>query len=123
MSKLAIMDPENLIDIETDELEIENSKLRTHLFEELELELTNIIIVERNSEETDGAFDVIRNIVEKAKADFEKFILRGDIKKFLHTISKIFTLLLNIKVDTSDKIFKIVKLANSLILKKWSEQN
>ena len=100
-----------------------NSKLPTYLFEELESELTNIIIIERNSKETDGALDVIRNIVEKAKAGFEKFNLRGDVKKFLHTISKIFTLLLNIKVDTSDKTFKIVKLANSLILKKWSEQN
>ena len=42
MSKLANMDPENLIDIKTDELEIENSKLPTYLFEELESELTNI---------------------------------------------------------------------------------
>ena len=123
MSKLANVDPENLIEIETDEFETENSKLPTYLFEELELELTNIIIVEGSQEETDGAFDVIRNILDKVKIDFEKLNLNGDLKKFLHTISKIFTPLLNIKVDTSDKILKIVKLANALILKKWSEQN
>ena len=123
MSKLANVDPENLIEIETEEFETENSKLPIYLFEELESELTNIIIVEGSQEETDGAFDVIRNILDKVKIDFEKLNLNGDLKKFLHTISKIFTPLLNIKVDRSDKILKIVKLANALILKKWSEQN
>ena len=123
MSQLANADPENLIEIETDEFETENSKLPTYLFEELESELTNKIIVNGGQEETDGAFDVIRNILEKVKIDFEKLPINGDLKKFLHTISKIFTLLLNIKVDSSNKILKIVKLANALILKKWSEQN
>ena len=123
MSKLANVDPENLIEIEIDEIETENSKLPTYLFKELELELTNIIIVEGNQEETDGAFNIIRNILDKVKVDFEKLNLSGDLKKFLRTISKIFTLLLNIEVDTSNKILKIVKLTNALILKKWSEQN
>ena len=115
MSKLANVDPENLIEIEIDEIETENSKLPTYLFEELESELTNIIIVEGSQEETDGAFNIIRNILDKVKVDFEKLNLSGDLKKFLHTISKIFTLLLNIKVDTSNKILKIVKLTNALI--------
>ena len=115
MSKLANVDPENLIEIEIDEIETENSKLLTYLFEELESELTNIIIVEGSQEETDGAFNIIRNILDKVKVDFEKLNLSGDLKKFLHTISKIITLLLNIKVDTSDKILKIVKLTNALI--------
>lgn len=123
MSKLANVDPENLIEIEIDEIETENSKLPTYLFKELELELTNIIIVEGNQEETDGAFNIIRNILDKVKVDFEKLNLSGDLKKFLRTISKIFTLLLNIEVDTSNKILKIVKLTNALILKKWSELN
>ena len=86
MSKLANVDTENLIDIEIDEFETENSKLPTYLFEELESELTNIIIVEGSQEETDGAFDVIRNILEKVKIDSEKLNLNGDLKKFLHTI-------------------------------------
>ena len=34
MSKLANVDPENVIDIEIDEFETENSKLPTYLFEE-----------------------------------------------------------------------------------------
>ena len=113
-------DLENLMEIETDEFETENSKFPTYLFEELESELTNKIIVNGGQEDTDGAFDVIRNILEKVKIDFEKLPINGDLKKFLHTVSKIFTLLLNIKVDSSNKILKIVKLANALILKKWS---
>ena len=36
MSKLANVDPENLIEIETEEFETENSKLPIYLFEELE---------------------------------------------------------------------------------------
>ena len=40
MSQLANADPENLIEIETDEFETENRKLPTYLFEELESELT-----------------------------------------------------------------------------------
>ena len=106
MSKLANVDPENLIEIETDEFETENSKLPTYLFKELESELTNIIIVEGSQEETDGAFAVIRNILDKVKIDFQKLNLNGDLK-----------------VDTSDKILKIVKLVNALVIKKWSEQN
>ena len=86
MSKLANVDTENLIDIEIDEFETENSKFPTYLFEELESELTNIIIVEGSQEETDGAFDVIRNILEKVKTDSEKLNLNGDLEKFLHTI-------------------------------------
>ena len=120
ISQLVNADLENLMEIETDEFETENSKFPTYLFEELESELTNKIIVNGGQEETDGAFDVIRNILEKVKIDFEKLPINGDLKKFLHTISKIFTLLLNIKVDSSNKTLKIVKLANALILKKWS---
>ena len=59
MSKLAKMDPENHFDVEFAELKMENSKLPTYLFEEIESELTNIIIDESSpEEETDGTFDL-----------------------------------------------------------------
>ena len=122
MSKLAQIDSEDLIEIE---YETPNEQLPTYLFEEVEEELTKILILDagNSEEETDGAFELIRNIVDKIRHDIEKAGLSGDLKKFLHTLTKIFTLLLNIKVDTGDKIIKIVKLLNSLIAKKWSEQN
>ena len=122
MSKLEHIDPHDLIKIEFDK---QKEQLPTYLFEELEEELTKILILDagNSEEETDGAFELIRNIVDKIRHDIEKAGLSGDLKKFLHTLTKIFTLLLNIKVDTGDKIIKIVKLLNSLIAKKWSERN
>ena len=121
MSKVAQIEPKDLIEIE---YETPNEQLPTYLFEEVEEELTKILILDagNSEEETDGAFELIRNIVDKIKHDIEKAGLSGDLKKFLHTLTNIFTLLLNIKVDTGDKIIKIVKLLNSLIAKKWSER-
>ena len=124
MSKLAKMNPENLFDIEFTELKTENSKLPTYLFEEIKLELTNIIIDESSpEEETDGAFELIRNIVDNVRSEIENFVENEDLKKFLYVLTKVFTLLLNIKVDNTEKIINIVKLAISSILKKWSEPN
>ena len=104
MPKLEHADPQDLIEID---YETPDEQLPTYLFEEVEEELTRILILdtENSEEETDGTFDLIRSIVEKVM------------------LTNIFTLLLNIKVDTGDKIIKIVKLLNSLIAKKWSERN
>ena len=124
MSKLAKMNPENLFDIKFTELKKENSKLPTYLFEEIESELTNIITDESSpEEETDGAFELIRNIVDNVRSEIENFVENEDLKKFLYVLTKVFTLLLNVKVDDTEKIINIVKLAISSILKNWSELN
>ena len=124
MSKLAKMNPENLFDIKFTELKKENSKLPTYLFEEIESELTNIIIDESSpEEETDGAFELIRNIVDNVRSEIENFVENEDLKKFLYVLTKVFTLLINVKVDDTEKIINIVKLAISSILKNWSELN
>ena len=124
MFKLAKMDPENLFDIEFTELKTENSKLPTQLFKEIESELTNILIDEGSpEEETDGAFDIIRNIVDNVKSEIENFVENDNLKKFLYVLAKIFTFLLNVKVNNTEKIINIVKLAISSILKKWSGLN
>ena len=124
MSKLAKMNPENLFDIKFTELKKENSKLPTYLFEEIGSELTNIIIDESSpEEETDGAFELIRNIVDNVRSEIENFVENEDLKKFLYVLTKVFTLLLNVKVDDTEKIINIVKLAISSILKNWSELN
>ena len=88
------------------------------------MELTNIIIDEISSEEeTDGAIDTIRIIVDNVSSEIENFVGNDDLKKFLYVLTKIFTLLLNVKVNNTEKIVSIVKLAISSILKKWSELN
>ena len=122
MSKLAKMNPENLFDIKFTELKTENSKLPTYLFEEIESELTNIVI-EESIPETGGAFELIKNTVDNVRSEIENFVENEDLKKFLYVLTKVFTLLLNVKVDNTNKIINIVKLAISSILKKWSELN
>ena len=109
---MAHIDSEDLIEIEA---ELQSEQLPTYLFEEIEEEVTNLLVLDTGSseEETDGAFDFIRNIVDKIKHDIEKTGVSGDLKKFLYTLKKIFNLLLNIKVDIGEKIIKIVKLLNS----------
>ena len=120
MSKLAHIDPEDLIESES---EGTDEQLPTYLFEDVEEELTKIQLSDTDLEETDGAFDVIRSIVGQVQHKISKRGASGNLKNFLNTLTKVFTLLLNIKVDTGDKIVKIVNLLNSLIAKKWSEQN
>ena len=112
MSKLAKLNEENLFEMDFSEIKTENSGLPTYLFEVIESELTNLI-----------AFKVIKNIVDNVRSEIENFVENEDSKKFLHVLTKIFTLLLNVKVDNSDKIIKILKLAISSILRKWSELN
>ena len=58
----------NLFEMEFSEVKTENSRLPTYLFEEIELELTNIIIDESSpDEETDGAIELITNIVDNIR--------------------------------------------------------
>ena len=119
MSKLAKIDAENLFGMDFTEIETENSKLPTYLFEEIESELTNLIIDENSPEqETDGAFEVIKNIIDSVRSEIENFVKNEDLKKFLYVLTKIFTLLLNVKIGNSEKIIKIFRLAISSILKK-----
>ena len=69
------------------------------------MELTNIIIDEISSEEeTDGAIDTIRIIVDNVRSEIENFVGNDDLKKFLYVLTKIFTLLLNVKVNNTEKI-------------------
>ena len=56
---------------------------------------------------------LIRNIVDNVRSEIENFVENEDLKKFLYVLTKIFTLLLNVKVDNTEKIIKIVKLAIS----------
>ena len=74
-------------------------------------------------DQTDGALEFIQNIVDNVSSEFEGFLEDGNKKNFLRILSKIFTVLLSVKADSSEKIIKIVKLSISTVLKIWSEQN
>ena len=102
--------------------EADFEQLPTFIFEEAEQELTKMLFSE-GEEQTDGAaLNLIVSIVEKIRRQIDKESFGENLKIFLITLTKIFTLLLNIKVDTADKIIKIIQLLNSAIAKKWLEQ-
>ena len=110
--------------MEFSENEIEKEQLPISLFEEIEAELTDFVFHGSSPEdETDGAIDTIRSIMDNIRAEIENLIENTDQKKFLGILTKILTILLSVKVDNSDKIIKIVKLIVSTVLKKWSELN
>ena len=118
MSRVEKMEEELIV---LEEKEVQKTQLPTFVFEEAEEELTKLFILD-SGEEIDGALDLVAHIVDKVRRKIEKKDFGESLKKFLITLTKIFTLLLNIKVDTAEKIVKIVELLNSLIAKKWLEQ-
>ena len=117
------MDSQNaddLFEIEIDTFnENEIGKLPISLFEEIEADLCDRLMHSSNPEgdETDGPLDFIQNIVDNVKLESEKLIEDGHKKKFFKMLSKIFTILLSVKADSSEKIIKIVKLTISTVQK------
>ena len=124
MTKLARLNEENLFELNFPEDKTEKRKLPISLFEEIEAELCDFVFHGISPEdETDGATDTIRTTVENIRSEIDNLIENADQKKFLNILTKIFNILLSVKVDNSKKINKIVKLIVSRALKKWSELN
>ena len=122
MSKLANLNEEDLFEFDFPKKEI---KLPISLFEEIEADLCDAILhgISPEDNETDGAIDFIKNIVDNVKSEFDGLIENGDRKKSLNILTMIFTIFLSVKADNSKKIIKILKLAISAVLKTWSELN
>ena len=60
---------------------------------------------------TDGVFDFLEALANRVQEDFDEIIgEETDRKRFIKALTLIFTLLLNTKVDTADKLKKILKL-------------
>lgn len=74
-----------------------------------------------DEDDTDGAIDFIKEIVDKVKSEFKDLVKKENKKKFLDSITKIFTILLSVKADSAEKIIQILKLTVSTVLKAWSE--
>ena len=117
---------DNLFEIEIDTFtgnEIE--KLPISLFQEIEADLWDRLMHRNSTEDdqTDGPLELIQNIVENVRSEFDNFIEDGDRKIFLKIVTKIFAILLSVKADSTEKIIKIVKFSILTVLKTWSEQN
>ena len=103
-----------------------NEKLPVALFQEIETELLDVLLEKDGSEsddETDEPIQLIQNIVETLKKDFDGIVEDGERKTFLNILTKIFETLLSVKADNIEKIVRLIKLSISTVIKTWSEQN
>ena len=115
----------DLFEIETNNNVLTAENLPIYLFQEIEADLCDNLLHSSSpkNDQTDGAIDFIQGIVDKVKEEFEGLVQDEDRKTFLKILSKIFTILLNVKADNTEKIIKIVRFALSTVLKIWSGQN
>ena len=125
---MVIENSDDLFEIETSIFNNnEREQLSISLFEEIEADLCNRLMHGHESssedDQTDRPLDFIQNIVDNVRTEFEEFVEDGDKKKFLRILSKIFTILLSVKADSSEKIIKIVKFSISTVQKTWSKQS
>ena len=88
------------------------------LFEEINKDLEALLTKENEDKDTtDGVLDLLSSISDSAQEEFEELIgPDGNKKRFLSGLSKIFALLLNTKVDTDEKIKRIIKVAIETII-------
>ena len=107
MSKLALLNEENLFEAEIKEQE-----------ENMIAKICDHILHTAEGDETDGAIDFIKEIVENIKLETKSLVENNNQKTFLNTLGKIITILLSVKVDTPEKIIKVFKLIVKAALKK-----
>ena len=112
---------ENLFDFEPSRAVVEtNSAL---IFEEITRDLEEYLSRESNDEDSTGSiFDLLSSISDSVQGEFDELISSdSDKKPFLWALSRIFALLPNTKVDTAEKIKRILKIAIETTLKIWQE--
>ena len=93
------------------------------IFEEITRKLEMYLLEESNeADSTDGVFDFLTSLADQVQEEFEELLdSKSDKKCFLRALPKIFALLLNTKVDTGEKIKKILKIAIESTIKIWQE--
>ena len=121
MSQIDLFDMEWNNNDQKNEIEIDS----TYLFQEIERQLSEYLLEEKGEgDSTDGAFSFIENLTNKLQAEFDETIGEdGDRRHFIKSLTRIFAILLNTKVNSVDKIKKIIKIAVNTVIKLWSEQN
>ena len=104
-----------------------NEKLPLALFQDIEIELREMLFLEdedsESGDETDGPVQFIKNIVERVKKDFDEIVVDEDKKTFLSVLTKIFATLLSVNADNIEKIISLKKISLSTVVKTWSERN
>ena len=93
------------------------------IFEEINRELEKYLFEKsQDADSTDGVFDFLEGLSNCIQDEFDELIGEDtDKKRFIKALTHIFALLLNTKVDTADKIKKILKTAVETTLEMWQE--
>ena len=77
-----------------------------------------------DADSTDGIFDFLENLTSRLQKDFDDLIGEcSDKKSFVKALTRIFALLLNTKVNTADKIKRILRIAVKTTLIIWQGPN
>ena len=109
---------------EKEEIEIDAS----FFFQEMEKELKEFLLEQQvEGDSKDGAFEFVSNLTNRIQEEFDEIIGQDtDKKSFIKLLMRIFAffcVLLNTKVDSVDKIKRILKIAINTTLKIWSGRN
>ena len=99
---MALLNEENLFELHFTENN-KTGQLRISLFHEIEAKICDHFLHGGSPEddETDGATEFIKHIVDTIRAEIENLIEDADQKKFLNILAKILTILLSVKADNS----------------------
>ena len=93
------------------------------ILENITDKLEEFILDEVEADAEDRFFNIVDDLTNKIQGDYEELIGEdSDKKRFIRSLTRVFALLLNTKVDTVDKIKKILKIAIETTLKIWQGQ-
>ena len=121
VSNLEMEEPD-LFELETDIEELKRI-LPISLFKEIESEVNQQLLNNRE-DLTDGPIAFIENLYNIIQSKFDELLGDNNDKKvFLRSLTQIFTILLSVRADSTDKIKQIVKIAINEVLKTGSGQN
>ena len=102
-----------------------NDKVETTLiFEEINKELEEYLLEKSiATDSTDSVFGFLESLKNRGQEDFDELIGEDTNKKrFIKALTRVFALLLNTKVDSANKIKRILKIAVETTLKMHREQ-
>ena len=110
---------EDLFEMDFDNMGDLQSLLSNSLFQEIEQELSQKLFNnESESDFTDGPLDFTENLVKNLQAEFDETLGEsGNKRLFIRSLTKIFSILLSIKADSTEKIRQIVKIAIDAVIK------
>ena len=104
-----------------EQIDVDSRVYSTLIFEEIRKELEEYLTDQSaDSDLTDGVFDLLAMLSDKIQEEFDELIGgESDKERFLRVLATIITLLLNTKVDTADKIKRILEITVKTVIELW----